>query len=590
MLERLRLQNFRGFVDHEVPLKETTVVVGNNNAGKSTIVEALRLISVITDRMATDRVRFVDPPAWLSGDCAIAGIAPAVLGMPSEGMEQALFHAYGAPPAVLTATFMGGARVAICIGPEAAVHGVAWNAQGDEVSERHDVHALAPELVPICAQPQVAPLLRKEVRHLEETIVRGDGTYLAPRHFRNQLLYFGRHTKDFCRIAEETWPGLQINQLPEAQTGHQETLRLHVRDGPFVGEVGLMGHGLQMWLQIIWFLARAPKNAVVVLDEPDVYMHPDLQRRLLDLVRRRFAQLIIATHSVEIISDVAPDSILAVDKTQPASVFVTSLPGLQQVMSNLGTLQNIQIMRLMRSRSFLLVEGEDLSLLRILQVVAAPAAAPVDLVPNAELGGRGGWGAGVPQQLPTRNAEGERIRCYAILDRDYFPDEEVDERVAEGKQWNVSLHVWARKEIENYLLVPAAICRLITERVDADVEGPDEAAVVAELDQLAAAMKDDIVDAMAEVVFALKKKAGMTTANKAARSRLAGCWKTEEGRWARLPGKKVISALSNWAKEHYGVEFNPEQLARSLRRDEVAPEVVAVLEAIAQTRPLKVKP
>jgi hypothetical protein len=588
MLERLRLQNFRGFVDHEVPLKGTTVVVGANNAGKSTIVEALRLISVITDRIATYRVRFVDPPSWLSGECAVAGIAPAVLGMPSEGMEQALFHAYGAPPAVLTATFTSGARVAICIGPEAAVHGVAWNAKGDEIADRRDARMVAPQLVPICAQPQVAPLLRKEARHLEETIVRGDGTYLAPRHFRNQLLYFHEHNKEFCRIAEETWRGLQINQLPEARTAHQEALRLHVRDGAFVGEVGLMGHGLQMWLQIVWFLARAPKDAVVVLDEPDVYMHPDLQRRLLDLVRRRFAQLIIATHSVEIISDVAPESILAVDKTQPASAFVTSLPGLQDVMSDLGTLQNVSIMRLMRSRSFLLVEGEDLSLLRILQVVAAPAAPPIDLVPNADLGGRGGWGAGVPQRLPTRNAEGEKIRCYAILDRDYFPDEEVDERVAEGKLWKVSLHVWARKEIENYLLVPTAICRLIAERADIGVKGPDEVTVTTELDRLAAMMKEDILDAMAEVAYARKKKAGMTTANKAARSQLAICWKTEEGRWGRLPGKKVISALSNWAKEHYDVEFNAEQLARSLQRDEVASEVVAVLEAIAQTRPLKI--
>jgi hypothetical protein len=254
MLERLRLQNFRGFVDHEVPLKETTVVVGANNAGKSTIVEAFRLISVICDRMATDGVRFIDSPAWLSGECAIAGVSPAVLGMPSEGMEQALFHAYGAPPAVLTATFTSGARVAICVGPEAAIHGVAWNADGDEINDRRDARALTPQLVPICAQPQVAPLLRKEIRLLEETIVRGDGTYLAPRHFRNQLLYFHRHSKDFCRIAEETWRGLQINQLPEAQTAHQQVLRLHVRDGAFVGEVGLMGHGLQMWLQIVWFL------------------------------------------------------------------------------------------------------------------------------------------------------------------------------------------------------------------------------------------------------------------------------------------------------------------------------------------------
>lgn len=68
-----------------------------------------------------------------------------------------------------------------------------------------------------------------------------------------------------------------------------------------MAEVALMGHGLQMWLQTMWFLCRSSPTATVVLDEPDVYMHPDLQRRLVRLVRGRYPQIIIATHSVEIV-------------------------------------------------------------------------------------------------------------------------------------------------------------------------------------------------------------------------------------------------------------------------------------------------
>jgi hypothetical protein len=44
--------------------------------------------------------------------------------------------------------------------------------------------------------------------------------------------------------------------------------------------------------------------------------------------------------------------------------------------------------------------------------------------------------------------------------------------------------------------------------------------------------------------------------------------------------------MSNWAKTHYGVEFNPEQLARVLEPDEVAQEVKDVLEAISRTKRL----
>jgi hypothetical protein len=313
----------------------------------------------------------------------------------------------------------------------------------------------------IAVQPQVAPVLRREPVRQLETIQRGDGTYLAPQHFRNQLLWFHEHYEEFCRLAEETWRDLQIKDLVGGRERPQDPLQLLIRDGGFVGEVGLMGHGLQMWLQIVWFLARAPRDGTVVLDEPDVYMHPDLQRRLLELVRAQFAQLLVATHSIEIISDVDPRSILEINKRLETSAFVTSVPGLQGVVDGLGSVQNIQLMRLMGATTFFLVEGEDVKLLRILQATALPESHPIDLIPHGDLGGRGGWGAGVPEQVPTRNARGDKIRAYAILDRDYFPDDEVDERYEDAKAWSIDLHVWRRKEIENYLLVPSAISRAI---------------------------------------------------------------------------------------------------------------------------------
>ena len=49
----------------------------------------------------------------------------------------------------------------------------------------------------------------------------------------------------------------------------------------FTSEIGYMGSGLQMWLQIIWFICKSAESETVILDEPDVYMHPDLQRSLV---------------------------------------------------------------------------------------------------------------------------------------------------------------------------------------------------------------------------------------------------------------------------------------------------------------------
>lgn len=63
MIKKLRLQNFRCFNDHIIPLRPTTIIVGRNNAGKSTIIEALRLISIVVSRYQS--LNFSSVPDWL---------------------------------------------------------------------------------------------------------------------------------------------------------------------------------------------------------------------------------------------------------------------------------------------------------------------------------------------------------------------------------------------------------------------------------------------------------------------------------------------------------------------------------------------
>ena len=100
MLERLRLRNFRGFDDHVVPLRETTIIVGQNNAGKSTIVEALRLVALVVSRLRRGGSQFVGVPDWLNHPEAHRGIQPALRGrgfvLEPGGALQHRFDASGA--------------------------------------------------------------------------------------------------------------------------------------------------------------------------------------------------------------------------------------------------------------------------------------------------------------------------------------------------------------------------------------------------------------------------------------------------------------------------------------------------------------
>lgn len=65
MIKELHPKNFRGFEDHRLNFRELTIIVGANNAGKSTIVEALRLINDFLNEffccIAFSKILFVNP-------------------------------------------------------------------------------------------------------------------------------------------------------------------------------------------------------------------------------------------------------------------------------------------------------------------------------------------------------------------------------------------------------------------------------------------------------------------------------------------------------------------------------------------------
>jgi hypothetical protein len=578
VIRSLRIENFRGFADHRVVLPNLAVLVGANNAGKSTIVEALRLVGLTADRLRRGTMSFRAVPDWLDHPLAQRGLQPARRATPIDGHGPSTFHRYADPPSALTAEFETGCSVSVFVGPLGQLHAVARDPSGVAAGSAADAKRL--DLPPLSVQPQISPVLRVEKPLTEETVKRGEGTYLVSQHFRNHLLHFSDALPDFRKLAEGTWPGLQIRGLEGGVMHPDEPLELEIRDSDFVGELRLMGHGLQMWLQTIWFLARADRGGTVVLDEPDVYMHPDLQRRLLGLVRNRFAQVVVATHSIEIISDVRPESVVPVDRRQPSSGPLPDMPSVQKLINELGGVHSLEVTRLLRARTYLLVEGHDVALLRILQLTLNPDAEPIDLFSNS-LGGRGAWISGRPRAFPKKNIDGERVRGYCILDRDYFPDAEVSDRYAEAKSWGIRLHVWSRKEIENFLLVPEAVSRLISRRLESSEQGPTAKRVAKEIDRIVDSLRaDPITEAVITLIHQRDKKSGAGKASTAGIQFVGRKWRTREGRWGLAPGKDVLAALSQWSKDDFGVSFSGEQVAHELTASEIHPEVAAVIRAV----------
>ncbi len=164
MLVTLELKNYRGFSNHKLPLKDLTIIVGRNNAGKSTVVEALRLISIITSRFGY--LNFREVPEWLEVPKVYRGVSPDI---DRVGFDfETVFHRYGDPPAEVTATFANGIRIKLFIGPKNTIHAVVLGKDGRPIPDKSRARSLDMPMVSIL--PQVTPLQDEQGRSIGSSL------------------------------------------------------------------------------------------------------------------------------------------------------------------------------------------------------------------------------------------------------------------------------------------------------------------------------------------------------------------------------------------------------------------------------------
>ncbi|MFC2131666.1 ATP-dependent endonuclease [Bacteroidota bacterium] len=572
MIESIHFKNYRCFSDHFIPLKSETIIIGSNNAGKSTIIEGLRLVSIITERYKS--LNFHKVPRWLDIPNKDFGVQVSLSGQDINW--QNIFHKYHDPPARIIASFDNGYNLTIHIGPDNSTHTVIRNNKNSILNSKSI--AKEADLSKVSVLPQIAPLLTEEKILSSDYIRSNISTYRSSQHFRNELnLFYEDYFEEFKNLVETSWPGIQIIGLDGQGGMHEEPLQLMVRDREFVAEISWMGHGLQMWLQVMWFITRTKDNDSIILDEPDVYMHPDLQRNLIRLTRGKKQQCIISSHSTEILSEANPDDILIIDRYSPHSSFATNLPAVQNLLENIGSTQNLPLTRLWNAGRLILVEGDDLKLLKLFQNLIFPKTKiPFDTLPNMPIGGWSGWPYAIGSAMMLHNSIGEQIMTYCILDSDYNTVEKKQNRLKEAKEKNIRLHIWSKKEIENYLIVPSVIQRVLAKRIDTP---PTEDEIVKALDKITDKLKNDTIDNFAEE-YRTQNRSNFKAASKYARKIIENDWDTLDGRLSIVSGKKVFSELSSWSKEHYDVSFGPNSIPYEMRIGELHPEIIDVVTAI----------
>jgi len=559
VLKSLRLQNFRGFTDHVVEFSPFTLLIGQNNAGKTTIIEALRIIAIAQSKMKS--AKFTMAPDELGSYFTGPVFSFSLKNIDFD--EENIHHNYGIEaPAIITARYRNNCSISVFLGVEQSERFCQFQEAGGKKVYSRSVGS-NPKFYRIFVMPPIGSLLTSETERDKKYLREHINGYLSYRHIRNQMYDMPEEFDRFCPKLEETWGNLHVEGLLAGQGEFKNEYHLKLRDGRYPAEVARVGSGLQAWIQTLWFLSRVDEASIVVLDEPDVYLHADLQKKLIRvLAASGFRQTVVATHSVEMIADVSPDEIVEVRKREARSKPISTTVEAQAVLDQMGTSHHLQLSKLGKGGKVLFLEGNDHQLLgQVAAKLGYDVSRRFEAIPRFPIGGASNWKRAAMTAKVLFEASGGGVASSLIIDRDYFDDEYLDDIVSQAEKSHLRVTYWDRKEIENYFIDPKAIWEHVqknsSKRVDlADIENLLSVVVAGLLQKLPAQIGQHIQLA--------DKKLSLPTALERAEAFIATRRSNGASDCDLVSGKQVFSALSGACQESYGVSLSATTICRTL--------------------------
>ena len=567
-IQSVTLRNFRGFDFHTVAFNDQTILVGLNNAGKSTLIDGLRLLAVAAARSTT--ARFVSEPAWLRHAARGRGYSVSFDTVDFD-FDNIGYNQDRETLSKLEIRFRNRSVMTLWLDPESQANFVQIKNSKKEIAEDRAAAAAA-SLTPIYIMPPIQRLLTGETLRNPETIKRSSYGRLAHRHFRNQLFLNPTSFRAWKSALEASWPNLRVMGLDTRRGEGENEIHLMVGDPPFVSEVAWVGSGLQSWMQIIWFLARTPKDSSVVLDEPDAFLHADLQRKLVKMgISSTFRQVTIATHSAEIISDVDPQKIVVVRKKNRYSKKPGNTIEIQRVIEDLGSRHNVQLSKLSEAKRVLVYEGDDQKYLsQVALSLGGNFFHSFMDVPYFDIGGVENWKEAVGAGKALDAATANHVGAYLIIDRDYKVTAEVEEISKKAREVGLDFHCWQMKEIENYFVNRVILAKYVSSRGNRKMS-------VDEAEKLISECAESLIDDTIKKIQQTHYPNGVRADAEARLKELENSRSIEE----IVSGKRLISCLSAKVKKDWGCQLSPMNLCRFAEPDDLPAELVALVRKVA---------
>lgn len=364
------------------------------------------------------------------------------------------------------------------------------------------------------------------------------------------------------------------------------------------------GAGIREALRIVLDLElKLPR--LVLIEEPEVHLHPGLEQALHSYLQSKSAevQLFVTTHSTNFVDAYLLQNIYVVSRDDDRKTVVESVISEDEAIKIPGEL-GLRLSTVFMYERLVFVEGQsDEEVLRQLA-----SALGLDLTQG---------GVGFVQMRGIRNfshfaAEGtldllsrRRIRMWFIADRDERGDEDVD-RMMDRLGDRARLHVLSRRELENYLLDPAAVLSLIAEKQSGRTGNlPTLEEVRKSIEETAASLREEVIRLYVEREVLQPVFLQTRSTEGPAKSKISGAIRSLERRLADLqgiedrtreeidrkwktqvndliPGALLLDkVLASWGFR-YVKEVDSVRLAKYIRPESIASELSILLREITR--------
>jgi len=463
MIKEVTLGRFKRFDGETFDLHGHVILVGPNNTGKTTVLQAIATWALALRKWKE------------ANNFKRSGRGPSYS---SVAMSRAAFSSVSLRSFDLLwkdRDYRSKVEITVVMEDAPAVTMQLWKDSSDQIYITPD-----PTVEPAVLKrvdPQVVYLSTVSGLSVEEPVYQADyietvmGRQRPGEVVRNLLHQASRGTRwaELCAAVDRLF-GVEL-MIPSTPGG---TILCEYRQSPTSPSFDLLsaGSGFQ---QVVMLLAAlfTRTGSVILVDEPDAHLHVFLQDTIFSELRKAAAasksQLIIATHSEVIFSSADPEQICALVGTPKRLVGGESVQKLKQAMV---VLQQSDLVLALAAPGIMYLEGHtDLNLLREwARVLGHPLTTYLQRSPFwrpvVASAGLDVKGVKAQDHFKALQLVKEDVTGVWLLDADN-KRVEVSARPEHGAFNRIA---WTRYEAESYLLHPAALARFIQAELNIDGE------------------------------------------------------------------------------------------------------------------------